>query len=139
MKLSPMIVLAAALAPAAATGAEYYIYKDAGGSIVLSNLPAAERPADRAPGSLAIVKTYEWADTTAEEIAATGKENREAARTSALRDVASQTERLADEMQRSNEIALAALHQQALRPSTEISQVIVATRRFGRSGIIRSE
>lgn len=132
MKLSLMIALAAALAPAEATGATYYIYKDAGGSLVLSNLPAAERPAGRAPESLAIVKTYEWADATAEEIAATEKENREAARINALRDLASESKRLADEMQRSNEIALAALHQ-ALRPSTEIHQIVVATQQFVRS------
>ena len=137
MKLSLMIALAAALAPAQATGAEYYIYKDAAGSLVLSNLPAAEWPAGRAPESLAIVKTYEWADATAEEIAATEKANREAARIGALRDLASETKRLADEMERANEIALAALQHQALRPSTEINQVIVANLRFGRSRIIR--
>ncbi|MGH7795656.1 MAG: hypothetical protein ACREQ2_12295 [Candidatus Binatia bacterium] len=136
MKLSSMIVLAAALAPAAATAAEYHIYKDAGGSIVLSNLPAAGQPADHAPGSLALVKTYQWADATAEDIAATEKKNREAARTSALRDLAFQTERLADEMERSNDIAVAALRQQALRPSTDINQVIVTTQRLRRSRII---
>lgn len=128
MKLLLAIVLAAALAPAAAMGGEYYIYKDpGGGSMVLSNLPAADRPADRAPGSLAVARSYNWTDATAEEIAATEKENRESAHMSALRDLAAQAGRIADEMQRSNEIALAALRLQALRPSTEINQVIVST------------
>jgi hypothetical protein len=126
-------VLGAALVPAAAIGAEYHIYKDSGGSLVLSNLPAAERPADRAPGSLAIARTYGWADATIEDIAVTEKENREAARMSALRDLALQAERLADEVQRSNDIALATLRHQALRPSTEINQVIVTTQRLEHS------
>jgi hypothetical protein len=126
MKLFSMIVLVAVVTPAVPTSAEYYIYKEAGGNIVLSNLAVAERSAEHAPGSLTLVKTYWWPDATAEDIAATEKENREAAHTSALRDLAFQTERLADEMQRSNDHALAALRQQTLRPSTEINQVIVA-------------
>ncbi|HXV78268.1 MAG TPA: hypothetical protein VEG60_00165 [Candidatus Binatia bacterium] len=126
MKLFSMIVLAAVVTPAAATSAEYYIYKETGGNILLSNLAVAEPSAAHARGSLALVKTYRWPDATAEDIAATEKENREAARTSALRDLAFQTERLADELQRSNDLALAALRQQTLRPSTEINQVIVA-------------
>jgi hypothetical protein len=136
MKLFSMIVLAAAVTPATATGAEYHIYKDTGGNIVLSNLAVAGRSAEHAPGSLALVKTYQWLDATAEDIAVTEKENRETARTSALRDLAFQTERLADEMQRSNDIALAALRQQTLHPSTEINQVIVTTQRFRRSRMI---
>jgi len=134
MKLFSMIVLAAAVTPATATGAEYHIYKDTGGNIVLSNLAVAGRSAEHAPGSL--VKTYQWLDATAEDIAVTEKENRETARTSALRDLAFQTERLAEEMQRSNDIALAALRQQTLHPSTEINQVIVTTQRFRRSRMI---
>jgi hypothetical protein len=133
MKPFSMIVLAVALAPAAATGAEYHIYKDASGSIVLSNLPTVARPADRSPESLAIVKTYDLPEATAEEIAATEKENRETARISALRDLINQAERIAEEMQRSNDIALAGLRLQTLRPSTEINQVIVTTQGLGRS------
>ena len=132
MKLSSMIVLATVLAPSVGAASEYHIYKDTGGSIVLSNLPVAQRPADRAPGALALVNSYNWVDATAEEIAATEKENREAERTSALRELAAQTERLADEMERSNDIGIAVLRHQLLRP-TEINQVIVnqGFRRFG--------
>lgn len=133
MKRFSMIVLAAALAPAAAAGAEYHIYKDASGNMVLSNLPAVARPAERSPESLAIVKTYDLPEATAEEIAATEKENRETARINALRDLANQAQRIAEEMQRSNDIALAGLRLQTLRPSTEINQVIVTTRGLGRS------
>jgi hypothetical protein len=125
MRLLSAIVLGIALAPAAAGGAEYYIYKDAGGAVVLSNLPAVKRPADRAPQSLAMVGSYDFADASAEDIAATEKENREAERMSAMRDLAYQTERLADEMQRSNDIAMAVLRHQILRPPMEINQVIV--------------
>lgn len=136
MKLFPMIVLAAAVTPTAATSAEYYIYKEPSGNIVLSNLAVAERSAEYAAGSLALVQTYRWRDATAEDIAATERENREAARMSALRDLAFQTERLADEMQRSNDLALAALRRQTLRPSTEINQIIVTTQRRRRSRTI---
>ena len=136
MKLFPMIVLAAAVTPTAATSAEYYIYKEPSGNIVLSNLAVAERSAEYAAGSLALVQTYRWPDATAEDIAATERENREAARMSALRDLAFQTERLADEMQRSNDLGLAALRLQTLRPSTEINQVIVTTRRLRQSRVI---
>ena len=127
MKLTSVIVLAAAFAPIPAAGAEYHIYKDTAGSTVLSNLPAAQRPGERARESLELVKTYDFPEATAEEIAATEKENNETARLNALRDLAFQTERLADEMQRLNDIALA-----SLRPSTEINQVIV-NQGFGRS------
>ena len=126
MKLSSLIVLATTLAPGAAAAAEYHIYKNTSGSIVLSNLPAGDRPAERAPESLARVTTFNWPDATAEDIAATEKENRETERLNALRDLAFQTERLADEMQRLNDIAVA-----SLRPSTEINQVIV-NQGFGR-------
>lgn len=136
MKLFSMIVLAAAVTPTAATSAEYYIYKEPSGNIVLSNLAVAERSAEYADGSLALVQTYRWRDATAEDIAATERENREAARMSALRDLAFQTERLADEMQRSNDLALAALRRQTLRPSTEINQIIVTTQRRRRSRTI---
>lgn len=136
MKLFPMIVLAAAVTPTAATSAEYYIYKEPSGNIVLSNLAVAERSAEYAAGSLALVQTYRWPDATAEDIAATERENREAARMSALRDLAFQTERLADEMQRSNDLGLAALRLQTLRPSTEINQVIVTTQRLRHSRLI---
>lgn len=132
MKLSSMIVLAVALAPAAAAGAEYHIYRDSDGRIVLSNLHAAAGPADRSPESLAIVKTYDWPEATAEEIAATENENRQAAQTSALRDLAAQAERLADEIQRSNDIVVAALQQQTLRPPVEINQIAVTTDGFGK-------
>jgi len=132
MKPFSMIVLAAALAPAAATGAEYHIYKDASGSMVLSNLSAVARPADRSPESLAIVRTYDLPEATAEEIAATEKENIETARINALRDLVNQAERIAEEMRRSNDIALAGLRLQTLRPSTEINQVIVTHGRTGR-------
>jgi hypothetical protein len=132
MKFSSVILLTAALVPVPAAAAEYHIYKSSSGSAVLSNLPAAERPADRAPGSLTVVKSYSWADTTAEEIAATEKENRESARISALRDLAAQVERLAEEMQRSNEITLDIWRLRALQPATEINQVIVSQGRFGR-------
>lgn len=136
MKLFPMIVLAAAVTPTAATSAEYYIYKEPSGNIVLSNLAVAERSAEYAAGSLALVQTYRWPDATAEDIAATERENRETARMSALRDLAFQTERLADEMQRSNDLGLAALRLQTLRPSTEINQVIVTTQRLRHSRLI---
>jgi hypothetical protein len=132
MRLFAIIVLWAALVPGAASAGEYHIYKDSGGSVVLSNLATTQRPADRAPESLALVRSYEWPEATAEDISKTETENREAARISMLRDLALQAERLADEMRRSNEIALAALREQALRPSTEINQVIVAGHRFGR-------
>lgn len=127
MKFSSMILLAITLAPGAAAAAEYHIYKNTSGSIVLSNLPAADRPANRAPESLERMTTFNWSDATAEDIAATEKENLETARLNALRDLAFQTERLADEMQRLNDIAAA-----SLRPSTEINQVIV-NQGFGRS------
>jgi hypothetical protein len=127
MKLSLIVVLATAFVPVAATGAEYYIYKDVAGGIVLSNVPATERPADRSPESITLMRSYTWAEATPEQIAATEKENREAARISVLRDIAMQAERLADEVQRSNEITLAALRQQTRRPATEINQVIVTT------------
>ena len=136
MKLFPMIVLAAAVTPTAATSAEYYIYKEPSGNIVLSNLAVAERSAEYAAGSLALVQTYRWPDATAEDIAETERENREATRMSALRDLAFQTERLADEMQRSNDLGLAALRLQTLRPSTEINQVIVTTQRLRHSRLI---
>jgi len=136
MKLFPMIVLAVAMTPTAAMSAEYYVYKEPSGNIVLSNLAVAERSAEYAAGSLALVQTYRWPDATAEDIAATERENREAARMSALRDLAFQTERLAAEMQRSNDLALAALRRQTLRPSTEINQVIVTTRRLRQSRVI---
>jgi hypothetical protein len=126
MKLTSVILLAATFAPMPAAAAEYYIYKDTRGSIVLSNLPAAKAPAERAPESLTVVKTYDLPEVTAEEIAASEKENREAARISALRDLALQTERLADEIQRLADLALV-----SLRPSTEINQVIV-NHGFGR-------
>jgi hypothetical protein len=58
MKLSSVIILATTLAPGAAAAAEYHIYKNTSGSIVLSNLPAGDRPADRTPESLASVKSY---------------------------------------------------------------------------------
>jgi hypothetical protein len=126
MKLSSAIVLAAALAPVPAAGAEYHIYKNGGGAIVLSNLPAAQVRAEGTRESLTLVKSYNMPETTAEEIAATEKENREAARIGALRDLALQTERLADEVQRLNDATLA-----SLRSSTEINQVIV-NQGFGR-------
>jgi hypothetical protein len=126
MKLSSTIVLAAALAPIPAAGAEYHIYKNAAGAIVLSNVPAAQVRTDGARESLTLVKSYDMSETTAEEIAATEKENRETARIGVLRDLAVQTERLADEVQRLNDATLA-----SLRSSAEINQVIV-NQGFGR-------
>jgi hypothetical protein len=99
-------------------------------------LAVAERSAEYAAGSLALVQTYRWPDATAEDIAETDRENREATRMSALRDLAFQTERLADEMQRSNDLGLAALRLQTLRSSTEINQVIVTTPRFRHSRLV---
>ena len=133
MKLSSILIGLAALAPASAGGAEYRRYKDASGNIVLSNLPAIDRPAERAPDSLTIVKSYHWPDATPEDIAATAKENLQAARANALSDLTSQVERLAGEIQTSNDIALAELRLQALRPSTEITQISVTTAPSGRS------
>jgi hypothetical protein len=96
------------------------MYKDAAGGVVLSNLPAGERPAERPPESLSVVKSHNWAEATLEEIAATEKENREAARIGALCDLATQAERLADEIQKLNDLA-----QVSLQRPTEINQVAV--------------
>jgi hypothetical protein len=130
MKIRFATVLAVLLAPALVSAAEYYIYKDQSGVFVLSNLPASARPAQRAPESLALANVYNLPDVTAEEIAASERENEENARLNAMRDLAAETERLAMEIRRLSDLVLVSLQ----RP-TEINQVAVtqgaAFSRFG--------
>jgi hypothetical protein len=120
MKVYSIILLATLSAPTVCFGAEYYIYKDAAGSLVLSNLPAAERPAKRAPESLALANVYNLPEVTAEEIAATEKQNLETTRLNELRDITAQMERLAEEVRRLSELT-----QISLQRPVEINQVAV--------------
>jgi hypothetical protein len=76
----------------AASAADYVLYKDASGRIVLSNLPP--------PPSTEIVARQNLADATAEEIAATEKANLEIAKIDVLRDLANSYERCVEANQR---------------------------------------
>ena len=120
MKIRFAIVLALLLAPTLVSAAEYYIYKDQSGTFVLSNLPASARPAQRAPESLVLANVYNLPDVTAEEIAASERETEETARLNAVRDLAAETERLAEEIRRLSDLVLV-----SLQWPTEINQVAV--------------
>ena len=67
-----VVVLLVAIVCGDALGAEYFIYRDSTGKIVVSN--------DKPPEGSTIVKRYDWRDATDAEIASTEKSNRELAR-----------------------------------------------------------
>lgn len=89
------LTIALALCAAPAIGADYFIYRDGAGKIILSNLAAVDRPLGRAPGELTVVKQYDWRDASDAEIAATERANQITARTNALNDLAAETSALA--------------------------------------------
>jgi hypothetical protein len=71
-----------------AAAADYLVYKDSSGRIVLSNFAP--------PGSAEIVARHQLTDATDAEIAATEKANQEIAKLNVLRDMANSYERLVE-------------------------------------------
>ena len=81
-----------------APAADYYIYKDAAGTTILSNLSGAARPLNVAAEALETVKKYDLPEASDEQIAAAAAAERALAHDNAMRDRTRQLERMADEL-----------------------------------------
>lgn len=100
MKTTGLALAFVLLTGAIALAGDYYVYTDAAGRTWLSNQDPRTRDEStaRRPDEVTIVKQYRWQDATDEQIAASATMEREEARVNALRDVATETQRLTDEL-----------------------------------------
>lgn len=112
-----IVLLAAGISQAG----DYYIYRDGAGRIWLSNEDPRNNAgsAARRPDDVTIVKQYQWQDVTDEQLAASAAAERALAEANALRDVATNTKRLA------NEVDLAVAQLERLQPSQVNEPIIV--------------
>ena len=112
-----IVLLAAGISQAG----DYYIYRDGAGRIWLSNEDPRNNAesAARHPDDVTIVKQYQWQDVTDEQLAASAAAERALAEANALRDVATNTKRLA------NEVDLAAAQLERLQPNQVNEPIIV--------------
>jgi hypothetical protein len=89
-----VVLVCSGIAPAA----DYYMYKDAAGTTILSNLSPAARPLEIAPETLETVKKYDLPEATDEQIAAAAAAERALMHDNAMRERTRQLERVADEL-----------------------------------------
>ena len=88
-----VVLVCSGIAPAA----DYYMYKDATGTTILSNLSPTARPLDVPPEMLETVKKYDLPEATDEQIATAAAAERALMHYNAVRDRTRQLERMADE------------------------------------------
>lgn len=112
-----LLPVAYCLLPAAVSAADYYIYKDAAGRTILSNLPA-DRVGANNHSPLRVEKKYQWSETTDAEIEQARIDNAATARVNALRDLASSNAQIAREMRMARE-------QSAQAPRIEVNTIDV--------------
>jgi hypothetical protein len=108
------------LATGISQAGDYYIYRDGAGRIWLSNEDPRNKDesAARRPDDVTIVKQYQWQDVTDEQLAASAAAERALAEANALRDVATNTKLLA------NEVDLAVAQLERLQP-TQVNEPII--------------
>jgi hypothetical protein len=123
------LVLAIVLGAAVnAEAADYYLFKDASGTTWISNQDLRNKDESAAPrrDDVSVVKHYQWHDVTDEQLAASAVAERQLVEINALRDMAMQTERLA------NELAQQRLEPPAQDALSKESNIIVNTGRAPR-------
>jgi hypothetical protein len=129
MKTTGLVLAFVLLTGGIALAGDYYVYTDAAGRTWLSNQDPStkDESATRRPDEVTIVKQYRWQDVTDEQIAASATMEREQARVNAIRDVATETQRLTDELRAAR---LEWLEQAAVANQPIIAVTTTASRPF---------
>jgi hypothetical protein len=100
MKATVLTLAFVLLVGGIARAGDYYVYQDATGRTWLSNQspPNKDDSPERRPDDVTIIKKYQWQDVTDEQLAASAAAQRELAQLNLMRDQASNTEWLINEL-----------------------------------------